>query len=83
MAKKVRIKLTRNGPRQLRQLDVVRADLERRARQIDDAAGGGMNVDSIIGKTRARATVAAVTIEARRREAESRALTRAIDAGRT
>jgi hypothetical protein len=78
----VKIKLTRNGPRQLRQLPSVRANLEARAARIASAAGGGMNVDSATGPGRARATVAAVTPEARRAEATSRALTRAIDAGR-
>lgn len=79
---KVRVLLTRSGPRQLRQLPAVRANMEARARRINQAAGGIMNVDSAIGRTRARATVAAITPEARRAEATRRALTRAIDAGR-
>jgi hypothetical protein len=82
VAKQQGVRLTRTGPRELRQLPSVRADLERRAARINRAAGGGMNVDSTIGKTRARATVAAVSREARRAEATGRALTRAIDAGR-
>jgi hypothetical protein len=79
---RVRVKLTRNGPRQLRQLEVVRRDLERRAQAIARAAGSGMKADSSIGKTRARATVFTATPEARRAEATSRALTRAVGAGR-
>jgi len=78
----VKIKLTRNGPRQLRQLPSVQANLRARAEAMNRAAGGGMNVDSMVGPGRARATVAAVTPAARRAEATSRALTRSIDAGR-
>lgn len=78
----VRLRLTRSGPRQLRLSGEVQADMAARARRIDQAAGGGMNVDAAPGRNRARATVAAVTPDAQRREASSRALTRAIDAGR-
>ena len=78
----VKIKLTRSGPRQLRLSGQVQADMVARAQRIDAAAGGGMNVDASPGRNRARATVAAVTDDARRREASSRVLTRAIGAGR-
>lgn len=78
----VKVRLTRSGPRQLRQSPGVKADMERRAQAIAAAAGGGMEVDSHVGRSRARATVAAVSWEARRAEASDRALTRAIDAGR-
>jgi len=86
MGSKVILKLTRNGPMELRTLPAMESDLLDRARRIDRAAGGGFEVDSQRkggGRApRARATVAAVTYEQRLREAEDRALTRAIDAGR-
>jgi hypothetical protein len=79
---KVRIELTRNGPRQLRQSAAVQADMARRAQKIAAAAGPGMEATAQVGKTRARASVITATAEARRNEATARALTRAIDAGR-
>lgn len=86
MARNVRLKLTRNGPMQLRTSSEAHADVLGRAQRINAAAGGGFNVDSRQSgggrAPRARATVAAVTPEQRAREANGRALTRAIDAGR-
>jgi hypothetical protein len=78
----VRVRLTRNGPRQVRKQAGVLADLERRAHAVNQASGGGMEVDARRGRGRARATVAAVTEESRRAEATGRVLTRAVDAGR-
>lgn len=78
----VRIVLKRNGVRDLLRSDGVRRDLERRARQIAEAAGDGFEYDSAIGQNRARATVWTDTIEAMHEEATDRTLTRAIDAGR-
>lgn len=66
----------------LRKSPGVAADLERRARRIASAAGPGMEVDSMIGRTRARSTVRTGTFAARRAEATNATLTRAIDAGR-
>lgn len=83
MGTRVRIELNGKGARALLQHDNVRRDLERRARNIDAAAGGGHTVDSRIGATRARASVRADTPETMAREAKRRALTRAIDAGRS
>lgn len=61
----------------------VRADLARRARNIAAAAGPGKwNVHDETGRRRARAVVVTGDFEARRNEARTRALTRAIDAGR-
>lgn len=60
----------------------MRADLERRAKNIADAAGDGHKVDSQIGSNRARAAVITETLDAMRREATDRTLTKAIDAGR-
>ncbi|MBW3663571.1 MAG: hypothetical protein KY469_10770 [Actinobacteria bacterium] len=79
---RVKIRLTRNGPRLLRQSAGVAADLAARAERIAAAAGPGMVVDTRIGKSRARASVIASTPQARRAEATGRALTRSIDAGR-
>lgn len=78
----VRLRLTPHGPRELRQLPSVRADLERRAKAIAAAAGPGNEVSSMIGATRARASVVTATTEARRAEATTRALTRALEAGK-
>jgi predicted GIY-YIG superfamily endonuclease len=60
----------------------IAADLNRRAKNIAKAAGDGMEVDSDVGPNRARASVRTATPEAMRREAQQKALTRAIDAGR-
>lgn len=79
---KVRIKLTRNGPRQLRKSAGVQADLQRRAQRIAARAGAGMETSSMVGANRARASVITATYEAMRNQATNRALTRAIDAGR-
>ena len=82
MAARVRVKLNSAGVRRLLQSPEVLADLVRRAESIAAAAGPGMEVDSEIGPTRARASVRTATPEAVEAEAESRALTRAIDGGR-
>lgn len=79
---KADIKLTRNGPRELRKSPEVLADMRARASRIAAQAGSGMEVDARQGKNRARASVITATFEARRREASSRALTSSIDAGR-
>lgn len=78
----VTIRLTRNGPRQLRRSPAVLADLTRRARRIAAAAGPGMETDADLGVNRARAAVWTASAQAIRAEATNRALTRAIDAGR-
>lgn len=79
---KPKIKLTRNGPRQVRTSAGVQADMAARAQRIADAAGPGMEANSGQGQTRARGSVVTATYEARRAEATGRALTRAVDAGR-
>jgi hypothetical protein len=61
----------------------VKADLERRARAIGNAAGPGHRVESETGRNRARAAVITDDFEARYREATQRSLTRALDAGRS
>lgn len=80
---RVRIELNGAGIRALLKSAEVQGDLERRARAIAAAAGPGHDVDSRVGATRARASVRTGSAEARRREAQERALTRAIDAGRS
>jgi hypothetical protein len=77
---KVRIQLTRNGPRELRRLPAVQADMLQRAKQVAAAAGPGMEATSFLGRNRARASVITATREARWAEATDRALTRAIGA---
>lgn len=77
-----RVKLNSPGVKKLLQSPEVRADLERRGRAIAQSAGDGMEVESDVGPTRARASVHTATPDAMRREAIDRALTRAIDAGR-
>lgn len=82
MAKRVTVRLTRHGPRQLRQLPEVEADLLARAGSIAGQAGPGMATVSMVGKTRARAVVYTATAEAMRAEADTRDLSRAILGGR-
>lgn len=84
---KVRIKLNRREVRRLLrgegQYSGVAEDLKRRADNIAAAAGDGMEVDTGVGRNRARASVRTATPEAVEAEATSRALTRALDAGRS
>lgn len=82
MASLVRIVLNRAAVRELLTSEKMREDLGARAQKIAEAAGEGFESSTYTGKTRARATVTAVSIEARVAEARDRALTRAIDAGR-
>ena len=77
-----KVKVDSGAVRRLLQSPEVRADLERRAHAIAAAAGPGMEVDSEVGPTRARASVRTATRDAVLAEAKDRALTRAIDAGR-
>lgn len=78
----VRIKLNRRAMAALLKGPEVQAELKRHADPIAEAAGQGTEVDVHVGKTRARATVRTATFEARKAEATTRALTRALDAGR-
>jgi len=79
---KVRISVNRNGVGEILKSDKVRAELERRAQAIADSAGEGFEADSLIGATRARASVRTASFEAMQAEAKDRVLTRAIEAGR-
>jgi hypothetical protein len=78
----LRIKLNPAGMRELLRSDGVRQDLERRARNIAQAAGRGMESTSSSGRNRALAMVWTETPEAMAAEAKNRKLTRSIDAGR-
>jgi len=77
-----RIELNSQGVRDLLRSQEVKADLEHRAAAIAARAGEGMEHDSRVGRARAHASVWTETPEAMRAEAQDRALTRAIDAGR-
>jgi len=79
---KIRIELNRDGVRQLLQSPEVLGDLKRRAQRIAVVAGPGFEVRAGNGPNRARASVGTTDHASRRAEAENRALTRAIDAGR-
>lgn len=56
--------------------------LERKANAIRDAAGEGHEVETHVGRNRARATVRTATFRARYAEAQYQRLSRSIDAGR-
>ena len=83
----MRVKLNIKGFVELRNSPAVVADLQARARRIAAAAGDGMEVKPAetnhrFPKGRARVAVVTGTYDAMRREAKTRDLTRAIDAGR-
>lgn len=82
MTSEVRVVLNRAGIGDILKSQEVQADLQRRAARIAAAAGPGMEATSRIGRNRARASVVTATPDARRSEATTRALTRALDAGR-
>jgi hypothetical protein len=65
----------------LRSPDIA-ADLERRGRNIAAAAGPGVEVSTFVGVNRVRITIRTATLDARIRQAKTKSLTRAIDAGR-
>jgi hypothetical protein len=78
-----RIKLNNKAFRDLRTSDAVQADLAERAQRIADAAGDGYEVgDGEVARNRARASVVAVTEQARADNARNNTLLRALDAGR-
>jgi hypothetical protein len=79
----VRIVLNRRGVRELLRSPEIQRDLRRRAEAIARVAGPGHEVDTQVGRNRARAAVITGTFEAAHNEATNRSLTRAIDAGRT
>jgi hypothetical protein len=82
MANDVRVVLNHANIAKLLKSAGVAADLEERANRIAAAAGDGMEVTTLTGRTRARASVRTATFKAREAEATNRALTNALDAGR-
>lgn len=79
---KVLVTLNKSALSKILKSPKMEADLARRARNIADAAGEGMEADSQVGSRRARAEVRTDTPQAKNGEAKDRRLTRAIDAGR-
>lgn len=82
MGKRIRIEVVSEGARAVLQSPGVLADMQRRADNIAAAAGPGVRASSWVGFDRAHGRALTVTPEADRAEAEDRALSRAIDAGR-
>ena len=80
--KVTRIQFNYAGFNAVRRSPQVAADIERRAQAIAAAAGEGMEVRTGLNASRAWATVSTGTDDAKRAEAEDKALTRAIDSGR-
>lgn len=78
---KPRIELNKKGVRELLNSREVKREMRRRAQNIAREAGPGFEVEDDVSKDRVRSTVVSRTQQARRAEAENRALTRAIRAG--
>ena len=78
----INVRINQAAARELLQSAEVQAELERRGHAIADAAGEGFEVESFVGRRRARVTVRTATYAARKAEATTRALTNALDAGR-
>lgn len=78
----VKVKMSKQGSRDLLKSLEVQQDLRTRAERIAAAAGSGNEAEVQVGKERARAAIFTTTAEAMRREATSRSLTSALDAGR-
>lgn len=82
MSGKAEIHLNSAGIRKLLRSAEVQAELKRRADRIAAAAGPGMEASVVAGANRARASVITGNARARRAEATTADLTRALDAGR-
>lgn len=80
--KGVRIKINRDAVRALLTSPEVTEDLTRRGDRMAAAAGDGVEAETTRNRDRSVVFVRTETFEAKRAEAEDRALTRAIDAGR-
>lgn len=78
----VRIVLNRGAVRSLLRSQEMQADLEKRGARIAAAAGPGHEVESTVGRNRARVTVRTVTDDAAIAEQVHQTLTEAIQAGR-
>lgn len=84
MAETVKVKVVYKsaGFRKILRSQAAVADVARRGRAIERAAGEGFTTETKVGPNRARATVMAAAYDARKAEAEDKVLTRAIGAGR-
>ncbi|WP_230670759.1 hypothetical protein [Rathayibacter sp. Leaf248] len=84
MAGKVRVEMNSAGAAAILKGPEVQAELKRRADAIRAAAGSDedFTVLEAVGRNRAGAYVITTSREGRKAEAEDRALTRALDAGR-
>lgn len=82
MAKSVRIQLNKAGVRQLARSKEMQDILNERAQLIANAAGEGFRVTGGPSRNRARAVVVSASAKAILAERKTRALTRAIDAGK-
>lgn len=78
----IRVKLKISGVRQTLKGQDVQSDLARRASRIAAAAGEGFEAVVKPHRYTARAFVQSTGVEGDKREAESKVLTRALDAGR-
>jgi len=79
---KVKFKLNRAGVRELMQSSEALAICEQYAHAIQSRAGEGYEVTTMVGKTRANASVHAATEEARRDNYENNTLLKARGGGR-
>lgn len=73
--------LNHAGVRELLRSKMVLADMKRRAERIAAVAGPGHEVETFVGRNRARATVRTVTDEAKIAQEAHQNLTHAIRAG--
>lgn len=82
--KSFRLKVNSDGVKALLLSQEVAADLARRGNAIAEAAGGSPDFEVVNTRNRDRSVtfVKTATIAGKKAEAEDRALTRAIDAGR-
>ena len=78
MSKKVEVELISAGVRELLQSDEIREYCEELAQGVASRAGDGYEVDSMVGKTRANASVYAATKEANRDNLENNTLLKAL-----
>ena len=78
MSKRVEIELISAGVRELLQSDEIREYCEELAQGVASRAGDGYEIDSMVGKTRANASVYAATKEANRDNLENNTLLKAL-----
>lgn len=78
----IRVKINKKAVVALLSSQEVAADLRRRGNRIADAAGEGFEATTTRNRDRVVVFVRSETFEAQKAEAEDRALTRAISAGR-